>query len=224
MEKFRDQRFVFADRNEAGKVLGSMLQPDNVGIKAGIVLAIPSGGVPVGLMVKETLRLPMDLMIVRKLQIPGNPEAGFGAMTLDGTVFLNERLLSSLRLSDEEVTAEERRVAVELEKRNILFRKGRASPDLSRKTVFLVDDGIASGYTMLASIETALNAGAGKIIVAIPTAPRRAIELILTKADRVYCVNVRTSPYFAVAEAYHNWYDLEKEEVLDLMDKQSNDK
>jgi putative phosphoribosyl transferase len=217
IEKLRERCLVFDDRFEAGEILGSMLQSGYADIEDGMVLAIPSGGVPVGLKVKERLGLPLDLMIVRKLQIPGNTEAGFGAMTLDGTVFFNETLLSRLRLSAEEVSSIKRRVASELEKRNTLFRGGRPLPDLTGKKVILVDDGLASGYTMLASVEMARKARAREIIVAIPTAPQRSIDLILSKADCVYCANIRTAPFFAVAESYRNWYDLDENEVMDLM-------
>jgi putative phosphoribosyl transferase len=217
IENFRDQRLIFADRFEAGATLGSMLQSEYSNIEDGMILAIPSGGVPVGLRVKEKLGLPLELMIVRKLQIPGNTEAGFGAMTLDGTVFFNETLLAQLRLSPEKVESEKRRVVSELKKRNTLFRGGRSFPDLTGKTVVLVDDGLASGYTMLASVEMAKKVNARKIIVAIPTAPLRSIDLILSKADKVYCANIRSAPYFAVAEAYRNWYDLDENEVMGLM-------
>jgi putative phosphoribosyl transferase len=217
IEKFRGQRLIFADRFEAGATLGSMLQSEYSNIEDGMILAIPSGGVPVGLSVKEKLGLPLELMIVRKLQIPGNTEAGFGAMTLDGTVFFNETLLAQLRLSPEKVEAEKRRVALELKRRNTLFRGGHPFPDLIGKAVILVDDGLASGYTMLASVAMAKKAKAREIIVAIPTAPQRSIGLILSKADKVYCANIRSAPYFAVAEAYRNWYDLDENEVMLLL-------
>jgi len=217
LEKFRNQRYIFTDRFEAGKALGLMLQPAYDHIDDGMVLAIPSGGVPVGLSVKEILGLSFDMMIVRKLQIPGNPEAGFGAMTLDGTVFYNETLLAELQLSQGQIDAEKRRVNAELQRRNVLFRKGRPFPDLSGKRVILVDDGLASGFTMLASIAMAKKAKALETIVAVPTAPQRTIDHIQSEVNKVYCANVRTTPYFAVAEAYQNWYDLNENEVLGML-------
>jgi len=217
LDQFRNQSFVFADRSEAGKILGLMLQPEYDHIEEGMVLAIPSGGVPVGLRVKEILGLPFDLMIVRKLQIPGNPEAGFGAMMLDGTVFYNERLLSELRLRPGQIDAEKERVGAELEKRNLLFRKGRPFPDLSGKRVILVDDGLASGFTMLASIAMAKKANPRETIVAVPTAPQRTIDRIRPEVNKIYCANIRTTATFAVAEAYQDWYDLSEQEVLDML-------
>jgi len=220
IEKFREQRYVFADRSEAGMTLGAMLQSEYDHVEEGMILAIPSGGVPVGLKVMETLGLPFDLLIVRKLQIPGNPEAGFGAMTLDGTVFLNEALLANLRLSPEQIEAEKRRVEMALVKRNAMFREGRPSRDLKGKTVILVDDGLASGFTMLASVDMVQKAKARATIVAVPTAPQRTIDRLLPEVDKIYCANIRMTPFFAVAEAYRHWYDLREQEVLDLLKKQ----
>jgi len=218
IEKNREQRHIFTDRSEAGETLGLMLQPEYAHIEDGMILAVPSGGVPIGIKVKEALGLPFDLLIVRKLQIPGNPEAGFGAMTLDGTVFFNERLLAELRLTPAQIEGEKKRVGIELEKRNALFRGGRPFPDLAGKRVILVDDGLASGFTMLASVAMAKNAKAKETAVAVPTASQSSIERILPEVNRIYCANIRTGPFFAVAEAYRNWYDLSKQEVLDILE------
>lgn len=219
IEKFRNQRHIFADRFEAGETLGSMLLAEYASIADGMVLAIPSGGVPVGLKVKEILGLPLDLLIARKLQIPGNPEAGFGAMALDGSTFMNQALLAQLRLSAARIEAEKERVGLELEKRNALFRGGRPFSDLTGKRVIVVDDGLASGYTMLAAVGMAKRAKALETVVAVPTAPQSSVELILPNVDRLCCVNIRTVPYFAVAEAYRLWYDLSEKDVLDLLEK-----
>ena len=217
IEELREQRQVFADRFEAGEILARMLESDYAHIENGMILAIPSGGVPVGIKLRETLALPLDLIIVRKLQIPGNTEAGFGAMTLNGSTFFNNALLSRLGLSPAQVEAEKKRVAMELEKRNRLFRKGRPFPDIAGKRVILVDDGLASGFTMLASIDTVKKAGASETVVAVPTAPQSSVDRISGRVDKIYCANIRTTPYFAVAEAYLAWHDLDEEEVMELL-------
>ena len=219
IEKFREKRQIFIDRFEAGEILGLMLQSEYDHIEDGMILAIPSGGVPVGIKVSEILGLPLDLQIVRKMQIPGNPEAGFGAVTLDGTMFFNEDLLTELRLSPAQIESEKKRVAIELEKRNAMFRESLPFPDLSGKRVILVDDGLASGFTMLASVYMTKKAKASETVVAVPTAPQRSIDRILPEVDEIYCANIRTSPYFAVAEAYRHWSDLSEREVLDLLKK-----
>jgi putative phosphoribosyl transferase len=218
LEKFRDQRHLFEDRAEAGKTLALMLQTEYGHTDDGMILAIPSGGVPVGVKMSEILGLPLDLLIVRKLQIPGNPEAGFGAMTLAGTAFLNENLLAQLRLNPAQIGAEKKRVAQELEKRNRMFRSDRPFPDLSAKRIILVDDGLASGFTMLAAVDMVKKAKARETVIAIPTAPQRSIDHILSEVDKIFCPNIRTEAYFAVADAYRNWYDLSEKEVIDLVE------
>jgi putative phosphoribosyl transferase len=218
IEKLRNQSYIFGDRSEGGETLGSMLQSEYAHIEDGIILAIPSGGVPVGIKVRETLGLPFDLLIARKLQIPGNPEAGFGAMTPNGAVFFNKALLAGLRLSPTQIEDEKARVRMELERRSMLFRKSRLFPELAGKRVILVDDGLASGFTMLASVDMVKKAKAREIIVAVPTAPQRSIERISSEVDKIYCANIRTTPFFAVAEAYRNWYDLTEEDVLALLE------
>ncbi len=208
---------VFADRFEAGEIVGSMLEKAFYGIEEGMVVAVPSGGVPVGIKVSQALKLPMDLILARKLQIPGNTEAGYGAIAIDGSTFFNKTLLSQLKLSEEQIEAEKAKVLGELEKRNSLFREGRPVPDLTGKRVILVDDGLASGYTMLASVHMARDSKAAEVVVAVPTAPERTIDFISRYADRIYCANIRTAPFFAVADAYQTWYDLKETDVLDLL-------
>ncbi|MBN1849712.1 MAG: phosphoribosyltransferase [Deltaproteobacteria bacterium] len=221
LKEYRDKHHVFADRRDAGMTLGSMIKAEYGSIKDGLVLAIPSGGVPVGIAVSKTMDTPFDLIIVRKLQIPGNPEAGFGAMTLDGCVIINELLRAEFFLSPTQIQEEEMRVHAELESRNNLFREGRPFPALKGKTVILVDDGIASGYTMMASIHTVKREDVLQIIVAVPTAPVRSLEKVAAEVDAVFCPNIRSGPYFAVADAYRLWYDLNQQEVIVLLKRAS---
>jgi predicted phosphoribosyltransferase len=219
IKKYHDQDHVFKDRFEAGEVLGGMLETRYAQKADVVALAIPSGGIPVGLKISEALACPYDLIIVRKLQIPGNPEAGFGAMTQEGTVFLNERLVADLLLTDEQIEQETQRVKAELDKRNNLFRGGSSFPDLAGKQAIIADDGLASGYTMLTSIYSAKKAGAREVVVAVPTAPLRTIESVQSGVDEIYCANIRESTFFAVADAYKQWHDLNEQEVLQLLGK-----
>jgi len=215
-KELRDKNYVFKDRIEAGERLAEMLEPRYKQVQDGIVLAIPSGGVPVALEVSRKLEFPFDLIIVRKIPIPHNPEAGYGAVTLEGGVFLNEDLVSRLRLSSSQIEQHISAIKKELEERNRLFRGGKPFMNLSEKTVLLADDGLASGYTMMASVHDAKNRGAKKIVIAVPTGPSRTIEKIQPMVDEIYCPNIRDKIFFAVADAYENWYDLSKEEVLRL--------
>ncbi|NPA49550.1 MAG: phosphoribosyltransferase [Thermodesulfobacteria bacterium] len=211
--------FVFKDRWEAGAVLAEMLREKYEGAPETIVLAIPAGGVPVGLVIAKELRLPFDLLIVRKIHFPDNPEAGFGAITFDGEVLLNEELVAYAGLDESTI---ERQIALEkkdLAERERLFRRGKPFPDLSGQTVILVDDGLASGYTMLAAVKSVAKRGARKIVVAVPTASERAIKQLSPFVDEIYCPNVRSGAFFAVADAYQNWYDLSREEVMALLEE-----
>jgi len=217
IKELRNRHYVFKDRSDAGKVLSVMLEPEYGGAKNIMVLAIPSGGVPVALEVSESLHCPMDLVIVRKIQIPGDPEAGFGAMTRDGTVFLNEPLLAQLRLSASEIEVQKEKVRDELERRNELFREGRPFPHLEGKAVILVDDGLASGYTMMACIHEVKRRKAAQTVVAVPTAPLGSIRRIEAMVEEIYCPNVREGGFFSVAGAYEDWYDLDRKEVMRLV-------
>jgi putative phosphoribosyl transferase len=213
----RNRQSVFKDRDEAGRVLGLMLAPEYGDGRDVMVMAIPSGGVPVALAVSQKLKCALELVIVRKLQIPGNPEAGFGAVTQEGSVFLNEKLLSELRLTRDQIEEETKRVQLELDTRNRLFRGGKPFPDLRHKRVILVDDGLASGYTMMASLFEVRKKAAAEVAVAVPTAPLGSIRRIENAADDIYCANIREGPFFAVAGAYEDWYDLNQEDVLTLL-------
>ena len=216
-KELRGKNYVFKDRDEAGSMLAEILAPQYKAAQDAIVLAIPSGGVPVGLQVRRRLNFPFDLIIVRKIPIPHNPEAGYGAVTLEGGVFLNEELVTRLGLSPSQIENHITQRKKELEERNVLFRGKKPLSDLLGKTAILVDDGLASGYTMMASVHSAKNRGAKEIVVAVPTAPQETIEKIEPMVDAIYCLNVRDRIFFAVADAYEHWYDLSKEQVLELL-------
>ncbi|MBI5075440.1 MAG: phosphoribosyltransferase [Nitrospirae bacterium] len=208
----RDRQFVFEDRDDAGERLASALESYR-GTNA-LVLAIPSGGVPIGAKIAQQLALPFDLLIVRKLQIPFNTEAGFGAMTLDGEVILNKELVGSLGLGKDAINATIHATKEILERRNKLFRKSRPMPDCRGKTVIITDDGLASGYTMRAAVQTVRGMRPLKIVVAVPTSSEWTVAAIRREIDELVCLNIRGGQRFAVAEAYRNWYDLSDEEVL----------
>jgi putative phosphoribosyl transferase len=214
---FRDRLYVFKDRAEAGHLLAERLSKYEK--SDGIIFGIPSGGVPVASEISYALGLPMDILIVRKIQIPGNPEAGFGAVGPGGEVIFNEKLLSYLGLSRDQVRLQVEKTLVNIEKRNILFRSGKPYPPLTGKTVIVADDGLASGYTMLAAVKFIRNKAPEKIVVAVPTGSRATIDLVLPETDAIVCLNARKSFPFAVADAYRNWYDLSEEEVLGILRK-----
>jgi len=213
--RLRNRLGVFKDRNEAGKILARSLEEFKG--KDGVVLAIPSGGVPIGLAISTHLELPFDMLIIRKLPIPGNTEAGFGAMSLEGDMILNDPMVKMFGLSDRAIQVQIGSVQEELKARNRIFRGSRSKPDLRKKVVILTDDGLASGYTMMAAARMVKRQEPEEIVVAVPTASLHTIDLIAKEVDKIICLNIRTGSYFAVAEAYRNWYDLSREEVVNLL-------
>ncbi len=216
-QAFRDKEEVFQDREEAGTYLAKVLEEFRG--RAAIILAIPSGGVPVGLAIASYLDLPFDLLIIRKIPIPGNPEAGFGALNLEGDMILNEPMVRRLGLTPEEIEQLAQPVKEELQQRNRLFRENRPWPELKGRIVILVDDGLASGYTMMTAATMVQRHSPALIVAAVPTAPLHTVEMLSRYVDIIICPNIRTEPYFAVASAYRNWYDLNREEVISLLKK-----
>jgi len=214
---YRNRKYVFKDRISAGHLLAKKLDGLKLGEKQAIILAIPAGGVPVGYVVAKELNLPFDVVIVRKIHIPWNPETGFGAVTWDGTVIFNEQLLHNLGLSEEEIRRCVSKEKKEIEKRSMIFRGGKPFLSLKNKAVLLIDDGLASGYSMLATAISVKKNKPKEIIIAIPTASDNAIKLVEPYADRIVCLNVREGLPYAVADAYLLWYDLTEEEVKNFL-------
>lgn len=214
-DSYRDRIHVFKDRHDAGRKIGKkLIHYKNT---AAIILAVPSGGVPVASEISKFLILPMDLIPVRKVQIPWNTEAGFGAINPDGEVIFNEELLGRLGLSAEEIDVQVKKTLDILQKRNALFRSGRAFPALKNRIIILVDDGLASGYTMLAALRFIRKRDPLKIVVAVPTGSFSTVERIVKSVDELVCLNIRYGFPYAVADAYQNWHDLTDKEVLSLL-------
>jgi len=211
----RDKSFVFEDRAHAGRLLAEKLR-EYQGTDAYIV-GIPAGGVPVAAVISERLQLPLDVLVVRKIHIPWNREAGFGAISWDGTTLFNEPLLEHLQLTQDEIEQCVEDEKNEIEKRVRLFRGLKPFPDLRNKTVIVVDDGLASGFTMLVALVSVRKQQPKELVVAVPTASMHAIHLVREASDTVVCLNVRTGRMFAVAEAYTNWYDLNNAEVVAIL-------
>jgi len=215
---FRNKQSVFKDRVHAGQLLATKLRNhvDRVNVQ---LLAIPAGGVPVGYMIAKNLALPLDVIIVRKIQIPWNTEAGFGAASYDGTVLLNESLVAQLGLTSEIVQWCISQTQQIIQERLEKFRGNKPFPDLKKKMVILVDDGLASGSTMLVAVKSVQKQAPEKIVVAVPTASTGAIELVAPSVNTLICLNIRSGPIFAVADAYQKWYDLSDEEVIEILRK-----
>ncbi len=207
---------LFADRRDAGKKLAErlLLYRHNA-----IVLAIPRGGVPVGYEVSRRLGVPLDLIVPRKLPIPSDPEAGFGAVAPDGTVVLNETLRGYLGLSTEEIERAIGEVLTEVRRRIKEYRGDRPFPRLSGMNVIIVDDGLASGYTMIAAARAIKKERPRRVIVAVPCSPRTSVERLEKEADEVVCLAIQPSGPFAVASYYGSFPDLADEEVKVLLSR-----
>lgn len=208
---------VFDDRLDAGTQLAKLL-PDPQGSDA-IICAIPAGGVPVGIAVARELSLTFDVLVVSKMTLPWNTEAGFGAMAVDGTSRLNQELVDATGLGSDAVTR-----ATELTREKILrrekhYRQIIPKQGLANREVILVDDGLASGFTLRVAIESAKNQKAKHIAVAVPTGHSLSVEAVAALCDRVYCANVREGMRFAVADAYREWTDVSEEEVARLLEQ-----
>lgn len=217
VEEYREKTKVFKDREHAGELLSEQLS-DYKDDPNSIVIAIPAGGVPVAAKIAFRLKLPLEVAITRKLHVPWNPEAGFGAVTWNDIVEVNQSLANQLGLSKtqiEKVIKEEKEV---IKQRRKLYGKEEFS-DLERKHPIIVDDGLASGFSMLTTAKAVERYKPSSITVAIPTAPLSSIELVEPHVDEIFCLNIRTGRYFAVASAYENWYDLSDEEVLGYLEK-----
>jgi predicted phosphoribosyltransferase len=215
---YRERSCIFEDRFEAGRLLTEKLR--KYAAKGNVVLlAVPAGGIPVGYVVAGELGIPMEVAVVRKVQIPWNTEAGFGALAWDGETVLNEHLIRNLGLTEKIVEESISKTRGIIQERLARFRGGKPLPDLKGKTVILTDDGLASGFTMLAAVRSVKKMKADGIVVAVPTASIGAIELLSAEVDEIVCLNVRSGPVFAVADAYKNWYDLTDEDVIEILEK-----
>ena len=183
---YRDRTNVFRDRFEAGRFLADELK-EYAGNPEVIVLAVPAGGVPVGSVVAKMLAVPMDVIVSRKVQIPWSPEAGFGAVAWDGKFILNENLAKQLHLTQEEIKAAVLETKRNVEERLRKFRGNKPLPNLKDKIVILVDDGLASGYTMLVTVRSVKEKASKKTVVAVPTASLGAVELLVPEVDEIVC-------------------------------------
>ena len=203
---------IFRDREDAGKQLEARLESfQSVDT---VVLAVPRGGIPVAIEVAQGLNAPFDIVVVRKITIPQNPEAGYGAVAEDGARFLNEPLVAQLGLSRQQIEDHAQHVLSEIKRRNKLYREVLPGISLQDRTVVVIDDGLASGYTMVAAVKSIQQRKAARIIVASPVSSGKAYELIKPLCDDLVCLVVSDLYPFAVASFYHHWHDLTDEEVM----------
>lgn len=208
----------FKDRADAGRQLAGLLQ-DVRGQKNTLILALPRGGVPVAHEIAAALSLPMDILLVRKLGVPGHEELAMGAIALGGVQVLNYDIVDVLNIPPsvvETVAAQER---AELERRNHLYREGRLPPRLRGKNIILVDDGLATGATMHAAIMALRGGRAASVTVAAPVGAEDTCQRLSAEADRIVCPH-RPEPFHGVGVWYEDFSQTEDAQVLELLHHQ----
>lgn len=205
---------VFANRSAAGRELAErivVLAPS-----APVVLALPRGGVPVGYEVAHRLGAPLDVLVVRKVGAPGQPELAVGAVGPAGVTVVDKEALELLGAEPGYFEAAAARERLEAERRDRLFRSGRPPVEVHGRTAILVDDGLATGATMLAAVEVVRRLGAEAVIVAVPVGAREACDRLAERADRVVCLTT-PDPFGAVGYWYADFTQTDDVEVRRLL-------
>jgi putative phosphoribosyl transferase len=211
---------AFRDRADAGRALTRAV-PHLQGADA-VVLAVPRGGVAVAAPLAEALRAPLELMLVRKLPMPHSPEAGFGAVALDGTVVLNEPLARLLDLPPERVNSIVEETLAEVRRRAREYTGRDQPPEVRGKQVYLVDDGLASGFTMIAAARMVKECGPSRMTLCVPVSPRDSLRAVEPYFDDLCCLIEQAHPPFAVASFYEDFHDLTDDEVRAILRRTNN--
>lgn len=206
---------LFKDRTHAGEELAAALD-EYAGQDNTLILALPRGGVPVAARIAEALELPLDLLMVRKLGVPGQEEYAMGALAQGGQCFFNHEVIDELRLTSEEIDMVIERETAELARREKMYRGDMAAPVVSGKTVILVDDGLATGATMRVAVCAMEQSGAARIIIAVPVAASESCERFDNRVDRVVCPH-RLSPLRSVGMWYEDFSQTSDAQVIELL-------
>jgi len=212
-------RALYLDRKDAGKALAKALKKelDEESPSARpLVLAIPRGGVPIGRDVADALDAELDIVVPRKLGAEGNPEYAIGAVMQDGTVYLNPEALRITGASHDYIEAEKAREMKEAARRLDAYRGRRTEPVLSGRVVIVVDDGIATGATMVAALRWVRSRGARVVVAAAPVAPPSTVEELRQEADRVVCP-LTPEPFYAIGAFYESFGQVSDEEVEEIL-------
>jgi putative phosphoribosyl transferase len=208
---------AFRDRSDAGVKLADFLGAAT-GEQA-LVLALPRGGVPVAARLADRLKAPLDITVVRKLPIPDRPEAGFGAVTVDGHRVLNEDMLKYLSLSDSVIDAITREVEREIRRRAKEYRVSDREHSVTGLEVYMVDDGLATGYTMIAAAGMIRDLEPRSLTLCVPVSPWDSVLRVEDLFDEVHILYVQEFPPFAVASFYEDFHDLTDNEVREILIK-----
>lgn len=203
---------VFRDRAEAGRLLVEKLESYR-GDPSGLILALPRGGVAVGYELSVSLHLPLDVFVTRKLSTPDNPEYAIGALSETGAIYVNPEAVEAFHLSHADLEAIIGNERQELTRRQELYRHGLPLAPIRDKTVILVDDGIATGATFMATIEAVQELSPRRLIAAIPVAPLDSLVLVRNRVDELIVI-ATPEPFVAVGHHYHNFTQVDDTQVL----------
>lgn len=203
---------MFRDREEAGRLLAKRLSAYRDD-PTGLILALPRGGVAVGSMLSLALHLPLDVFLTRKLGAPDNPEFALGAVTETGSLHLNRNVIEAYLVPSEYVEQARRALQEEIARRQVLYRGGRPLPDLTARTVLLVDDGIATGATFLASAEALRQLQVKRLVAGIPVGPPDTLRRVGKIVDEVVVLET-PDPFFAVGNHYEDFTQVDDETVI----------
>jgi putative phosphoribosyl transferase len=209
---------MFANRRSAGRQLSGLLQ--HLRKDEPVVLALPRGGVPVGFEIAEGLDAPLDIVLVRKIGVPWQPELALGAVVdgADPQVLINDNLAAELAIDASYITSETARQLQEIERRRRVYLGGRPPVPLAGRSVIVVDDGIATGSTVRTALRAIGNAGAGKVVLAVPVAPKDTIEELRKAVDEIVCLGT-PSPFIAVGAHYAEFAQLTDADVISLLEE-----
>jgi predicted phosphoribosyltransferase len=210
---------MFRNRSDAGIQLAARLDQYR-GRNDVLVLALPRGGVVTGYEVARALNVPLDVLIVRKLGFPGQQELAIGAVSETGTVVLNQSIVSMGGLSKTYIDAEIKAQKEEIARRTAIYRAGADLPRLEGKTVLLVDDGVATGATIKAAIETLKREKPGKLVIALPVGPPETMDVLRTMVDELVCIETPLT-FMAVGLHYQDFTQTSDREVVDLLRRSS---
>jgi putative phosphoribosyl transferase len=211
----RDARRTFRDRRDAGRVLAQELVSYR-GQENLLVLGLARGGVPVGWEVAASLRAPLDVFLVRKLGVPQWQELAMGALAMGGGIVVNDNLVKNLGISDEQLQATIQRETDELNRRESAYRGGRPPVSMEDRAVILVDDGIATGASMLAAVRAARAAKPAQLVVAVPVGPPSACRELASEADEVVCATMPAG-FEAVGQVFEDFHQVTDDEVRELL-------
>lgn len=210
----------YRDRFNAGRKLAPLLS--RYAESNTVVLALPRGGIPVGYEVARALHAPLDVILVRKLGVPGQEELAMGAIASGGLRVISEDMVEALGIPDRSIAEVAANEEHELERQERAYRGDRPVPEIQSRTVILIDDGLATGATMRAAVLVLRAQQPGQLIVAVPVAPRETCDALRADADEVICPETPDS-FIAVGEAYQDFSQISDEEVRELLHRSAQE-